>query len=159
MKKKTTLFTVITLFLLMGGMGCEEEKKEIINPPYIENSGTLLGTWYWEKSYVPGPPSSSNPQTPQNIGIIKLLTLKNDSSWMLKEDNKETRGEKFTIGKGLTYDPYMTEIKYDSIAFYQDKKIVRIEYFRLYGNTLDFCWDFRGTTGSGLTRWKYIIKN
>ena len=38
MKRKTFLFSVIALFLLIGGMGCEKEKEEY-------GSTELYGTW------------------------------------------------------------------------------------------------------------------
>ncbi len=156
MKTKKLFIATITLFFLIGGVGCKEEVQEIINPPYIENSGTLLGTWYWEKSYVGGELNASNPQTPQNTGVIKSLIFNKDSSWILKEHDNIIKGERFTVGRGL-YIPNMTE--YDSICYYQDKQIIKIDYYKLYGNTLDFCFGFRGGATGGVIRWKYISEN
>jgi hypothetical protein len=163
MKTKTMILTrmIVLLFLLIGAIGCEEEKNNPIeDPPFIENSGTLLGTWYWKKTNLPGAPSASNPQTPQNSGIIKSLVLKNDSSWTLIEDGKATSGDKFTIGKGV-YSEIEASIfmEYDSICFYRDNKIVDVDYYELHDNTLYFCGCFRGEVGGGGTLWKYISTN
>lgn len=143
----------------MGMGGCENEKNSLIEDPVsIENPGTLLGTWYWKKTYTMNELSDSNPQTPQNSGITQSLILKNDSSWTLIEKNKTTNGDKFTIGKGI-YNEMGTPIEYDSICLYQDNKIIKVDYYKLYGNTLDFCYCFKGGITGGVTRWQYISTN
>lgn len=49
MKTKMILFTVATLFLLMGGMGCE---KELSETELMKQK--IAGKWEWIVSYQPG---------------------------------------------------------------------------------------------------------
>ncbi len=46
MKRKTILFSVIALFLLIGGMGCE---KELSDTELMKQQ--IIGTWEWTVSY------------------------------------------------------------------------------------------------------------
>jgi hypothetical protein len=153
MKTKKIFLMMPFLSLIMGIGGCEKEngsKEEFTNNP-----GTLLGRWQWEKTYLTIPLSETNPQTPTNTGIDKTLILNTDSSWILIENGSTSIGEKFTTGNSISYD-LETPFIFDSICFYKNEIFLYAEYYKLYGNTLDFCDCYRGAIGAGVTRWKYI---
>jgi hypothetical protein len=119
--------------------GC---KKDENNP-----AKDISGKWRWIKTYSTYP---SEPLTPQNTGIQKLMVFNSNHLFYNLENSIKTDSGTYLIGHGI-YTPYPGNrpFIYDSIAYYHNGiKENKGDYYEISNDTMIISPYFSGKFSS-----------
>lgn len=99
----------------------------------------IAGAWVWEKTYMNGPLSPTNPLTPQNSGITESMFFSSDGNWKIKQNGNTIDSGTYSLGHG-SYLPYVGAYHYiyDSIGFYKGGNFVGWDSYEIKDNSLVF---------------------
>jgi hypothetical protein len=133
-----SLFKILIILPLLL-TGCDKDEN---NP-----AKDISGEWRWIKTNSTYP---SEPLTPQNTGIQKLMVFNSNLIFYKIENGLKTDSGTYVIGHG-SYTPYIGAYTYiyDSIAYYHNGIKERLgDYYEISNDTMIICPFFSGKFSS-----------
>jgi hypothetical protein len=134
MKSKFLLFVTVFITIFIG-YSCKKDQSV--------PSPDITGKWNWIKSQRVYP---SEPETPQNTGNTKLIEFRADRTWIKFQNDVRMDSGIFSTGHGSYSHVYV----YDSVVYRNNSsQILSSDYYKVFGDTLQFCAGFAGKLGGG----------
>ena len=103
------------------------------------------------------PLSETNPATPENTGIEKLLVFNADFTWYKTQNSALVDSGSYSLGRDSYTSPAGDySLTYDSIGYYRNSVHVKTDYYEMHNDTLVFDGFFAGLVGGAHERWKRV---